>query len=265
MRSFQLALAAVLILAPLAGCIEEGHQGHDFAGMEYDPAAPASDFHLTDQHGAEVALHDFEGKFVVVTFGYTHCPDVCNIVSANLKWTHGELGELYGQDVEFLTITIDPARDTVEHLANHTERLGYEWQFLTSEHHMDLHAVWDDWNLVVDNEHINSNHSDHGDDHEEGHDDHEEGQHNDTAADDESEESGHDDHDGHDEEGHDEETVNNETQYEVGHNTVTFVLDEHGNKRLVFVGSSWEAADLLEDLHALIDGASGEGHEGHNH
>jgi cytochrome oxidase Cu insertion factor (SCO1/SenC/PrrC family) len=40
--------------------------------------------------------------------------------------------------------------------------------------------------------------------------------------------------------------------YEVGHNTVTFIIDKNGNKRLVYTGSDWSTADFMEDLSYLL-------------
>ena len=57
------------------------------------------------------------------------------------------------QDVVFVSVTIDPARDTVEHLSEWTEQMGYDWYHLTDSARA-LRDVYSDWNVVVDNEHI---------------------------------------------------------------------------------------------------------------
>ena len=51
-------------------------------------------------------------------------------------------------------ITIDPARDTVERFAQWTEANGYEWDHLSAERPSTLVNVWNSWNIVVDNDHI---------------------------------------------------------------------------------------------------------------
>ena len=61
------------------------------------------------------SLSDLEGKVVVVAFIYTSCPDICLAISANMAYAQDSLGE-ESDDVVFVSVTIDPARDTVEHL-----------------------------------------------------------------------------------------------------------------------------------------------------
>jgi hypothetical protein len=70
----------------------------------------------------------------------------------------------------------------------------------------------------------------------------------------------HDDHEGHDSEEHDM----SDELYEVGHNTVTFIIDKDGKKRLVFTGSTWSTADFMEDLEHLLHNDSGAEHSDHS-
>ena len=55
-----------------------------------------------------------------------------------------------------------------------------------------------------------------------------------------------------DEEGANENTGEAEDEYNVGHSTVTFILDREGYKRVAWVGSDWNADEFLEDIQALI-------------
>lgn len=78
------------------------------------------DFTLTDQNGFPLSLTDFRGKVVVLSFGYTHCPDVC----PTTLFTMQRLVKLLGKDagkVQVLFITLDPERDTPERLAAYME------------------------------------------------------------------------------------------------------------------------------------------------
>ncbi len=331
----------------------------------------APDFTLTDQNGQSVSLSDFEGKVVVLAFTYTACPDVCLAIEANLDYVKGEMSD--EDDLVILSMTIDPARDTPEHLLEWTTQQGYDWPHLTSNDHSELQEVWSDYNLLVDNAHINSDHSDHGD-----HDAHSDMLHqvavlypdNTTALMDGDhdmlpeenatgwnltettmemnnvslnytvdEQYGHgvtgingfdspsdwswwwalyiwnatseaweessvgidgvmimqdtdhvawvasnanlsllpvpgssmdmDGHDPHDHDDHDD-MEGHEEMYEVGHNTVTYIIDKDGNKRLVYTGSDWSTSHFIEDLTQLLHHDSGaeettDGHSGHNH
>ena len=151
-------------------------------------------------------------------------------------------------DVEFLSITIDPARDTVEALNNYTSANSFDWPHLTSSNPDDLVQVWNDWNVVVDNDHVYANHSSHN------HDSHNNSTGNESN---EGEHEGHGDHDEHGDHSSDsdqDESATADTQYSVGHSTVTFILDQDGNKRVAWSGYDWDAEMFLEDLVTMVYG-----------
>jgi cytochrome oxidase Cu insertion factor (SCO1/SenC/PrrC family) len=74
-------------------------------------------FTLTDQHGARVTEQDFAGRFMLVYFGYTFCPDVCPTSLTVMAAALDELPDAQADQVVPILITVDPARDTVEQLA----------------------------------------------------------------------------------------------------------------------------------------------------
>jgi protein SCO1/2 len=80
--------------------------------------APARSFALTDHRGAPVTERDYSGKFLLVSFGYTFCPDVCPTTLFGVSQVLDLLGEDAGQ-VQALFVTVDPARDTTEVLAEY--------------------------------------------------------------------------------------------------------------------------------------------------
>src|SRR5690242_14255293 len=72
--------------------------------------SPAPNFRLTDQFGKSVSLAQFRGKPVVLTFLYTHCPDICPLTAEHLHSTMLELGK-DAQNVAILAVSTDPLRD----------------------------------------------------------------------------------------------------------------------------------------------------------
>lgn len=76
---------------------------------------------------------DFKGQYVVLGFIYTHCPDVCPIITNNLKKMQEEMG--FPSDVHFAEITFDPERDTPEVLKAYKEiyKLNENFTFLTGK------------------------------------------------------------------------------------------------------------------------------------
>ena len=135
-----------------SGCLQSNNDLYLY-GTEYKNPPDAPDFTLLNQDGESVTLSDYSDKVVIVAFIYTSCPDICLAISANLAWIHENLGE-YSDDVVILSVTIDPARDTVERFSQWTEANGYEWDHLSAERPSTLVDVWNSWNIVVDNEHI---------------------------------------------------------------------------------------------------------------
>jgi len=152
-RKIALLLVSVLLSGMLVGCLGGGEEELEFNGIEYREPPAAPDFTLLDQNGDEFTLSDLQGKVVVVAFIYTTCPDICLAISANMAWSKENLGDA-SDDVVFLSITIDPARDTVAHLAEWTEAMGYDWTHLTAERPSTLIEVYSSWNVIVDNDHI---------------------------------------------------------------------------------------------------------------
>jgi protein SCO1/2 len=71
---------------------------------------PAADFTLRDTAGQPVALSSLRGKPVLLTFGYTSCPDVCPITLVKLAQAKSQLGAR-GKDLQVVFVTVDPDRD----------------------------------------------------------------------------------------------------------------------------------------------------------
>jgi len=75
-------------------------------------------FTLTDHHGRAVTEQDYRGRFMLVYFGYSWCPDICPTELLVMSQAVDLLGDA-GEQVQPIFITIDPARDTVDSLAKY--------------------------------------------------------------------------------------------------------------------------------------------------
>jgi protein SCO1/2 len=84
-------------------------------GTLYDDPQPAPDFELPRAGGGTFRLSDYEGKVVVLYFGYTSCPDVCPTTLLDLSSAMEDLGD-DAEDVEVVFVTIDPEVDTSERI-----------------------------------------------------------------------------------------------------------------------------------------------------
>jgi len=97
--------AASLAAALLCACAPAAPSAGSGAG------GPGGPFTLVDQDGRAVDQRLLTGKWSLVFFGYTYCPDVCPTTLAALGQAMKDLGPAAGR-VQVVFITVDPARDT---------------------------------------------------------------------------------------------------------------------------------------------------------
>jgi protein SCO1 len=96
--------------------------------------APAPEFTLTSQDGTPVSLVDFRGKVVAVTFIYTLCTDTCPVLTPMMSFVRDRLGRDFGAKIAFISITVDPERDTPQVLKEYAQAFGADlggWAFVT--------------------------------------------------------------------------------------------------------------------------------------
>jgi len=102
-----LALGGLSSSAPAAG--------HEAKGSErLSKIGPAPEFTLTTPDRARLSLRDLRGKVVAVTFIYASCADTCPLLTAKLAGLQAKLGADFGPRVFFVSVTVDPERDTPE-------------------------------------------------------------------------------------------------------------------------------------------------------
>jgi cytochrome oxidase Cu insertion factor (SCO1/SenC/PrrC family) len=93
---------------------------------------------LRTQSGREVKFYSdaLKGKVVLINFVFTQCGDTCPLITARLVQVKKELGEAFGREVRFLSISVDPGHDRPEDLARFARKFDAvhpEWWFLTGE------------------------------------------------------------------------------------------------------------------------------------
>nr|WP_283949904.1 SCO family protein [Limobrevibacterium gyesilva] len=98
--------------------LSERHRGEgQVASAPPDIGGP---FTLVDGSGKQVTDREFRGKYLLVYFGYTYCPDVCPTTLAEVSAALDKLGSKAAQ-VQPLFITVDPKRDTPEVMKRYTD------------------------------------------------------------------------------------------------------------------------------------------------
>ena len=158
LRLSLLPLACLVVLAlallearqglTVPGIINFGAQQSNLQGTDLG-GTPAPDFRLTDQFGKQVSLSQFRGKPVVLTFLFTHCPNVCPLTAEKLRATMLALGN-DAQRVAVLAITTDPHRDTqASALAfSKTHHMENYWHFLIGPHDA-VAQVWSSYSVYA--------------------------------------------------------------------------------------------------------------------
>ena len=156
---------------------------------------PAPDFRLSDSQGKAVALSDYRGKVVVLTFLYTNCPDECPLIAAKLRNAATQLGDVMSQ-VQYVAVSIDPENDTPiavqEFLQAHA--LDGQMRYLIGTQ-AQLEPIWTAYYVGT--------------------------------------------------------STNSSSVKAIAHTTRTLLIDKQGKQR-VELGSTFSAADLLNDVRALV-------------
>lgn len=129
------ALAAIAAAAALAWVQMNGPGGSAGAPGGGDVAISAAveiggPFELTAHDGRRVTSDSFAGKYRLVYFGFTYCPDVCPTELANMSVALDALGPL-AERVQPIFITIDPERDTPPAMADYVAHFHDDFVGLT--------------------------------------------------------------------------------------------------------------------------------------
>jgi protein SCO1 len=145
-----LLLAALAVL--VAGCGSSGKSSApppaklDGTALE---TTRAPDFALTDQDGKTVRLSALRGKAVLVTFLYTHCPDVCPLIATNLGLALRRLGPK-AAGVRALAVSVDPKGDTAASVRGfvRSHRLPPQFRYLRGTK-AELTKVWRAYHIAA--------------------------------------------------------------------------------------------------------------------
>jgi len=158
-----LLLLGLLLAAGLTACggsgtptVQAQPTSSPFDGGGLVTPKQAADFALRDQHGRLVSLAAQRGKLVLLTFLYTHCPDVCPLIAENLNQTLRTLGPA-ANDVRVLAVSVDPKGDTkasVSHFVR-VHHLLPQFHYLTGSA-AALGRVWKAYGVFVDPQHLDA-------------------------------------------------------------------------------------------------------------
>ena len=126
-----LLAASLVVTAAVPVALAHGVPG---SGERLPRIGPAHQFSLTAHDRSQFNLHELKGKVVALNFIFARCTDVCPLATAKMVRIQNALGDQFGRDVFFLSVTVDPEHDTPEVLAKYARALGCNesgWRFLT--------------------------------------------------------------------------------------------------------------------------------------
>jgi protein SCO1/2 len=154
-------LLAVLLatLALLSAC--GGSGGSDststtaapkFEGAVATPPKPAPGLPLRNYNGQALDASSLRGKAVLVTFIYTHCPDICPLIVSHLHAAQDELGA-EAKKMRIIAVSVDPRGDTPKTVAAFLKahQMTGRMDYLIGSR-PQLERVWHDWNIVSRND-----------------------------------------------------------------------------------------------------------------
>ncbi len=124
-----MALAVVL-----AGCGSGSPEEGDVHGAVLTEPYSVPDTDLTDTEGKSFSLAaDTDKRLTLVFFGYTHCPDICQTVMANVAAGLTRLDDADRDEVDVVFVTTDPARDDEQVLREYLDRFDPTFRGLTGD------------------------------------------------------------------------------------------------------------------------------------
>ncbi len=101
--------------------------------LYYQQAREVKPFELTDEQGNAYTNAQLMGKWSLVFFGYTSCPDVCPTTLQNLNFIYDDLIKI-SNNAQVMLVSVDPIRDTQEKLAKYIAYFNAEFKALRAEH-----------------------------------------------------------------------------------------------------------------------------------
>ena len=135
-----------------AGCLNS--QNEIFEGQEIESNKSFMPFTLVDSNNSTYNSTNFTDMVVVVNFFYTNCPDTCSIITPDLKILYDDFSSDIGINLTFISITVDPWRDSPNDLRDYMAYFNTSWKYLTTEEFTDgdfslIEQIWTDFGIGV--------------------------------------------------------------------------------------------------------------------
>lgn len=107
----------LVALLAITGCQKSGETA--FRGTDISHEKFGGLLELADHNGVKRSLKDFRGKWVLLFFGYTHCPDVCPTTLSDTAEALRLMTPEQAKQVQVIWVSVDPERDTPDMLRDY--------------------------------------------------------------------------------------------------------------------------------------------------
>ena len=115
-------LLGLLVSRVLSGDADSQQNALIDAGVILLPhSRPLPELSMSDQNGQPVRVDQLKGKWTLLFFGYTYCPDICPTTLAQLRQITGELPAATLEHLRVVLVSVDPDRDTPQQLKQYLE------------------------------------------------------------------------------------------------------------------------------------------------
>jgi protein SCO1/2 len=118
------------------------------AEAKLQPATAAPPLSLRNYKGERVNLDSYRGKAVLITFIYTKCPDVCPLITSNLRVSQNLMGKATAAKAQIIAVSVDPRGDTPKAVAAFLARheMTGRMQYLVGSA-SELARTWKAWGV----------------------------------------------------------------------------------------------------------------------
>ena len=124
-----LLVSGLVVLAAIIGVLAAMYQDKEpeptVPGLLWPGPKTLGAFSVIDHDNNPFTLADLRGKWSLLFFGFTHCPDICPVTLAVMDKTHSRLDK--ARDVQFVFVTVDPERDTPERMEQYLTSFNPEF------------------------------------------------------------------------------------------------------------------------------------------
>ncbi|MCW8877276.1 MAG: SCO family protein [Kangiellaceae bacterium] len=126
-------LSIFILIAMMVGCSENQKPVEFKQLLVYPKKNLLGSFEIKSHDDNSFNRQSFEGKWNLIFIGYTHCPDVCPLTLTEITKFYQQIPQEIQKEFQIIFLSVDPKRDTLEHLAGYIEHFHSDFVAVTGE------------------------------------------------------------------------------------------------------------------------------------